>query len=99
MNEIIVTIKREDKLLRIEIEDHGPGVKAEERDQLFRFDSDISTETSEGEKKLGAGLWFAAKMINSIDGKIGARTHFIQPGKASRSAIHKALLTAKTRTT
>ncbi|MBZ0293788.1 MAG: hypothetical protein K8L99_14575 [Anaerolineae bacterium] len=59
-------------LVRILVADEGPGVPAEERDQLFREFGRLSTRPTGGEASTGLGLWIVKQLVLLQKGRVGA---------------------------
>ncbi len=67
-SEILIRLTRQDGLARVEIIDHGIGIKAEDKPRLFdRFFKGEKSRSSEGN---GLGLVIARKIVEIFDGTI-----------------------------
>jgi signal transduction histidine kinase len=60
--------------LRIEVEDNGPGIPAEEMDLLFQEFARLSNRPTGGEKSSGVGLSIARRLVELHGGTIGAKS-------------------------
>ncbi len=81
--EVSVSAVKEGDKIRIEVADSGIGMTKEDIDRLFRIDSHISTEGTEGEAGTGLGLLLCKEMIEkqggtiSVQSKVGKGSKFI----------------------
>jgi PAS domain S-box-containing protein len=67
--EIRVSLESTPELARVRVRDHGPGVRAEDRERIFgRFERGASDAASGG---LGLGLWIAREILAAHGGRIG----------------------------
>ena len=66
---IAVTAKTTSGGITISVEDEGPGIPADKRDQLFDAFSRIS-ETSAGQEGVGLGLYVVSQLVNGMEGHI-----------------------------
>lgn len=64
----------------IEVEDHGPGIPAEELPNLFKPFSRLSTVTLSGQRSVGLGLAITRRLIEAHGGTIDVRS---EVGKGS----------------
>lgn len=71
--EIYIRTQQNGEMLRLEIQDSGPGIPADEEQYLFEAFSKsyISTQPTADENSTGLGLWIALKMVESQHGIIG----------------------------
>mgnify|MGYP001554486077 CR=1 FL=1 len=58
--------------LRAEVQDTGPGIPADERDQLFREHARLSPRPTAGEESNGLGLAIVKHLVESQSGTVGA---------------------------
>jgi signal transduction histidine kinase len=61
-------------LLRIEVEDQGPGIPAEHIDKLFNPFSQLDTSSTRSSGGLGLGLAVCGKLAASLGGRIGVES-------------------------
>ena len=67
-----VTANAGERVLRVEVRDHGPGIPPEDAEALFRpFDSANARETGSG--GAGLGLAISHHLVEALGGKIGYR--------------------------
>lgn len=57
--------------VRLEVQDAGPGVTAEDRANLFKPYGRSSAQPTGGEPSTGLGLWIVRSMIELQDGEVG----------------------------
>ncbi len=76
--EISANIKDDDLVTMVK--DHGPGIKPEDRDKVFREFQRGHCKATGGEKSTGLGLAIARKIVEGHRGRIGVRS---EPGKGS----------------
>lgn len=78
-----VTVRLEERGARVRlwVEDEGPGIFPEERDQLFKQFSRLSTRPTGGESSSGLGLYIAKEVVCKMGGDIGVES---EPGHGSR---------------
>lgn len=74
-SEIRVSAKKEEApYWRIEIQDQGPGIPSQERENLFQEFSRLSTQPIGGERSFGLGLAITKRIIEALDGQIGVES-------------------------
>jgi hypothetical protein len=66
-----VSAQRRDGSWRVEIEDQGPGITAEDRGRLFQEFERLSARPTGGEKSVGLGLAIARRVLEAHGGRIG----------------------------
>ncbi len=59
-----------DHVLRIAVEDEGPGLSKEDQHHLFQKFKRLSPNPTEDEGSTGLGLYIAKKMVDAMEGKI-----------------------------
>jgi two-component system sensor histidine kinase/response regulator len=67
-----LSTQRKDDVIRILIQDQGPGIPEEERERLFSEFGKLSTTPTEGEGRTGLGLWIVKQLVTLQDGLVGA---------------------------
>ncbi|MGV3523919.1 MAG: hybrid sensor histidine kinase/response regulator [Candidatus Sericytochromatia bacterium] len=67
-------------MLRLEIEDQGPGFTAEDQRRLFVETGRLSAEPTSGESSFGLGLSIVHRMVKLLQGEIQC---FSQPGQGA----------------
>jgi two-component system, sensor histidine kinase and response regulator len=69
-----VTVRTQllDNIVRVEVQDTGPGVPANERERLFRKPGRLSPRPTAGEESTGHGLTIVKQLIESQSGRVGA---------------------------
>lgn len=75
----------EDGSVRLDIEDDGPGIPLEKRDQLFTKFSRIDSKPTNFEPSTGLGLYLAQKLAEHQSAKI---TYADREGGGSRFSLH-----------
>ncbi|MQA98778.1 MAG: hypothetical protein GEU78_00555 [Actinobacteria bacterium] len=68
-SKVAVTARSVDNGIVIKIEDNGPGIPMEKRDQLFEAFSRIE-ETAAGREGVGLGLYVVSQLISAMNGRI-----------------------------
>lgn len=66
---VAVTVKSIDRGIRISVEDDGPGIPDDKRDQLFKAFSRIE-ETAAGQEGVGLGLYVVSQLVAAMNGQI-----------------------------
>lgn len=67
---IIIRLSEEDKLLKIEVKDEGPGFSEDDKKKLFKQFSKLSARPTGGEHSSGLGLSIVKKLVDSLHGTI-----------------------------
>jgi len=67
----IKVLAEDDASYTIQIIDEGPGIPADEHDQLFTEFGKLSPRPTSNESSTGLGLWITKQMIDMMDGEIG----------------------------
>ena len=62
--------KTNEKYIRIEVKDQGPGIKLEEMDKLFGKFNKLSARPTAYENSSGLGLYIVKKLIDGMKGKL-----------------------------
>jgi CheY-like chemotaxis protein/HPt (histidine-containing phosphotransfer) domain-containing protein len=58
-------------IVRVEVADTGPGIRARHHDKLFQLFERLNAETSGGIEGAGVGLALAARLVRAMNGEIG----------------------------
>ena len=69
--------------IRVEVQDEGPGLSAEDQKKLFGKFARLSAKPTGGEHSTGLGLSIVKKMVQAMHGRSGARA---SPDAAPRSS-------------
>jgi len=81
--EVHTSIVGEDSVIRFIIQDHGPGIRPEERNKLFQKFQKLSARPTDGESSSGLGLSIVKDLVAMLEGtievqsEIGKGTTFI----------------------
>jgi signal transduction histidine kinase len=67
-----LSTENKDGVIRILIQDQGPGIPEEERPLLFSEFGKLSTKPTEGEGRTGLGLWIVKQLVTLQNGLVGA---------------------------
>jgi len=67
---IFVWLKPQPSLARMEVQDEGPGLSAEDQKKLFGKFARLSAEPTGGEHYTGLGLSIVKKMVEAMNGKV-----------------------------
>ena len=70
--QVTVRTRLLDKIVRVEVEDSGPGVPVNERERLFRKPGRLSPRPTAGEESTGHGLTIVKQLVESQQGRVGA---------------------------
>jgi signal transduction histidine kinase len=73
-NTVVVRSRMADTRLRVEVEDHGPGIPAEEIPLLFQEFALLKNRPTGGETSTGLGLSIARNLIDLHGGQIGVES-------------------------
>jgi len=68
--EIFVRLKKHASGVRVEVQDQGPGLSAEDQKKLFGKFARLSAKPTGGEHSTGLGLSIVKKMVEAMDGKV-----------------------------
>ncbi len=71
-----VTVRAEQwgQYWRISVQDEGPGIREEEREQLFQYFGRLSSKPSGGERSTGLGLAIARRVVEAHGGTVGVES-------------------------
>ncbi len=64
----------DDGMLRVSVRDHGPGIAAADRDQMFGKFSRLAAHSGERARGTGLGLYIARSMVEAQGGRIWVDT-------------------------
>ena len=67
---IFVRLKQQPSLARMEVQDEGPGLSAEDQKKLFGKFARLSAKPTGGEHSTGLGLSIVKKMVEAMNGKV-----------------------------
>ncbi len=67
---IFVRLKKNAQAVRVEIQDQGPGLSAEDQKKLFGKFARLSAKPTGGEHSTGLGLSIVKKMVEAMNGKV-----------------------------
>jgi signal transduction histidine kinase len=68
--DIFVRLKKQPNVARIEVQDQGPGLSAEDQKKLFGKFARLSAKPTGGEHSTGLGLSIVKKMVEAMNGKV-----------------------------
>lgn len=88
--EIRVELSREDQGVVIRIIDSGPGIRKEERENLFKKYQVLSARPTAGESSTGLGLSITKSLVEMLDGSINYEDN---PGGGSIFVVKLPVLT------
>jgi signal transduction histidine kinase len=77
---IFVRLKQEAGAIRVEVQDEGPGLTAEDQKKLFGKFARLSAKPTGGENATGLGLSIVKKMVEAMNGKVWCES---EPGKGA----------------
>ncbi|MDZ8119042.1 sensor histidine kinase [Pontiella agarivorans] len=78
---VTVRVVSSKSLVRIWVEDQGPGILPEELGRLFQQFSRLSSRPTGGERSSGLGLYVVKTMADKLGGRVGVES---EPGSGSR---------------
>jgi PAS domain S-box-containing protein len=67
---VFIRLSKNDKVVRCEIQDEGPGLSSEEQDKLFGKFTRLSPKPTGGENSTGLGLFIVKKLLETMKGKV-----------------------------
>lgn len=79
-----IRVRKKDAMIRIEVEDDGPGITPEEMPKLFGRFSRLSTEPTAGEHSTGLGLYIVKNLVTHMHGRVWAES---EPGQGARFVV------------
>jgi len=81
---IRVRVKRQADRVRFEVQDEGPGISAEDRDNLFKKFRKLSAQPTAGESSTGLGLYIVKQLVELHGGEVLVES---EPGQGSMFVI------------
>jgi two-component system, sensor histidine kinase and response regulator len=73
---IFVRLKKQSQGVRVEVQDEGPGLSAEDQTKLFGKFARLSAKPTGGEHSTGLGLSIVKKMVEAMNGKVWCESEF-----------------------
>jgi two-component system sensor histidine kinase/response regulator len=77
---IFVRLKKHAQGVRVEVQDEGPGLSAEDQKKLFGKFARLSAKPTGGEHSTGLGLSIVKKMVEAMNGKVWCES---EPGRGA----------------
>ena len=77
---IFVRLKKEPGAVRVEVQDEGPGLSAEDQKKLFGKFARLSAKPTGGEQATGLGLSIVKRMVEAMNGKVWCES---EPGQGA----------------
>ena len=74
-SQVDVCLSETEKFIRLEVRDHGPGIKEGDRDKLFGAFQRLGNKTTGGESSNGLGLAICKNMVDAHSGNIGYQSN------------------------
>ena len=68
--DIFVRLKQHTQSARVEVQDQGPGLSAEDQKKLFGKFARLTAKPTGGENSTGLGLSIVKKMVEALNGKV-----------------------------
>jgi CheY-like chemotaxis protein len=68
---VVISVVKNQNLIRIAITDRGPGIPPEIKDRIFQKFSQINSTTNRKGSGTGLGLWISKALVEGLGGKIG----------------------------
>jgi signal transduction histidine kinase len=65
-----IRVKSGSEVVRVEIQDEGPGISAEDQNRLFGKFARLSAQPTGGEHSTGLGLSIVKKMVEAMNGRV-----------------------------
>lgn len=75
-SEVEIASQVADRQLEILVRDNGPGIPEEEKDQLFKQYSRLSTQPTNNESSTGLGLFIVKKLAEAMNGTVRCESRF-----------------------
>ncbi|MCK5700116.1 MAG: ATP-binding protein, partial [Cyclobacteriaceae bacterium] len=75
-SKVSVTLKDENKKIRFEIVDDGPGIMEEDKPRLFQKFQRLRAQPTNGESSTGLGLSIVKKYVEAMKGKVWCESEF-----------------------
>ena len=82
---VVVSVIDEPAIIRFEVVDEGPGIRAEERHKLFRKFQKLSARPTNGESSSGLGLSIVKDLVTALEGTIEVES----PGQIGSTFVVK----------
>ena len=76
-----ITLKEQNQTIRLEIDDEGPGIKEEDKAQLFKKFRKLSARPTDGESSTGLGLSIVKKYVEAMNGEVWCESELGQGAK------------------
>jgi PAS domain S-box-containing protein len=77
-------VRKHGAVVRIEVEDQGPGIRPDEMPRLFERFSRLSSEPTGGEHSTGLGLYIVKNLVTLMRGTVWAES---EPGAGARFLV------------
>ena len=68
--DIFVRLQKRAEAVRVEVQDQGPGLSAEDQKKLFGKFARLSAKPTGGEHSTGLGLSIVKKMVEAMNGQV-----------------------------
>ncbi|MBL9175489.1 MAG: hybrid sensor histidine kinase/response regulator [Verrucomicrobiales bacterium] len=88
---IRVRVIPREAVLRIEVQDEGPGLSAEDQKRLFGKFARLSARPTGGESSTGLGLSIVKRMVEAMNGRVGCES---EPGRGATFFVEMPRLSA-----
>jgi two-component system, sensor histidine kinase and response regulator len=89
---IFVRLKKQASAVRIEVQDEGPGLSAEDQKKLFGKFARLSAKPTGGEHSTGLGLSIVKRMVEAMRGQVWCES---EPGKGATFIVSLPIDTAE----
>jgi two-component system, sensor histidine kinase and response regulator len=86
--DIFVRLKTQTQSARVEVQDQGPGLSAEDQKRLFGKFARLSAKPTGGEHSTGLGLSIVKKMVEAMNGRVWCES---EPGKGATFLVELPL--------
>ncbi len=73
---IFIRLKSSPEAVRVEVEDEGPGISAEDMKKLFGKFARLSARPTGGEHSTGLGLSIVKKLVEAMNGKVWCESEY-----------------------
>jgi signal transduction histidine kinase len=73
---IFTRLKQDERVVRVEVQDEGPGLSEEDQKRLFRKYVRLSAKPTAGEHSTGLGLSIVKKMVEAMNGQVWCESEF-----------------------
>lgn len=85
---VVVGLRSSAAGVQLRVQDHGPGISAEERGKLFQKFVQGAAKPTGGEKSTGLGLWIVQRIVTGLHGRVWCES---EPGQGATFIVELPL--------